>query len=63
MRPEQTCHECLALMTENRVRRMPVMVDGNPISLISIGDLVKHIISEQKYVIEQLDHYISGQHD
>ena len=63
MRPEQTCQECLALMTENGVGRMPVMVDGNLIGLISISDLVKHIISEQKFVIEQLEHYISGQRD
>ena len=53
----------MALMTENRVRHLPVMVDGNLIGLISIGDLVKHIISEQKFVIEQLEHYISGQRD
>ena len=46
----------MALMTENRVRHLPVMVDGNLIGLISIGDLVKHIISEQKFVIEQLEH-------
>ena len=51
----------MALMTENRVRHLPVMVDGNLIGHISIGDLVKHIISEQKFVIEQLEHYISGQ--
>ena len=50
-------------MTENGVGRMPVMVDGNLIGLISISDLVKHIISEQKFVIEQLEHCISGQRD
>ena len=61
VRPDQTCEECMALMTENRVRHLPVMMDGKLIGLISIGDLVKHIISEQKFVIEQLEHYISGQ--
>ena len=63
VRPEQTCQECMALMAENRVRHPPVMVNGNLIGLISIGDLVKHIISEQKFVIEQLEHHISGQRD
>ena len=63
VRPDQTCEECMALMTENRVRHLPVMMDGKLIGLISIGDLVKHIISEQKFVIEQLEHYISGQRD
>ena len=63
VRPDQTCEECMALMTENRVRHLPVMMDGKLIGLISIGDLVKHIISEQKFVIEQLEHCISGQRD
>ena len=61
VRPDQTCEECMALITENRVRHLPVMMHGKLIGLISIGDLVKHIISEQKFVIEQLEHYISGQ--
>ena len=60
VRPDQTCEECMALMTENRVRHLPVMMDGKLIGLISIGDLVKDIISEQKFIIEQLVHYISG---
>ena len=50
----------MALMTENRLRHLPVMDDGKLIGLISIGDPVKHIISEQKFVIEQLEHCISG---
>jgi CBS domain-containing protein len=62
VRPEQTCEECMALMTENRLRHLPVMDRGKLAGLVSIGDLVKHIISEQKFVIEQLEHYISGQH-
>ena len=61
VRPEQTCEECMALMTEHRVRHLPVMIDGELSGLVSIGDLVKHIISEQKFVIEQLEQYISGQ--
>jgi len=59
--PVQTSEECMALMTDNRLRHLPVVKDDKLIGLISIGDLVKDIISEQKFVIEQLEHYISGQ--
>jgi CBS domain-containing protein len=59
--PSQTSEECMMLMTENRLRHLPVM-DGNKlIGLISIGDLVKAIISDQQFTIEQLEHYISGE--
>jgi len=62
VRPSQTSEECMALMTENRLRHLPVVdEDGRVIGLISIGDLVKDIISEQKFIIEQLEHYITGQ--
>lgn len=57
----QTSEECMALMTNNRVRHLPVVDDGKLLGLISIGDLVKDIISEQKFTIEQLEHYIIGQ--
>jgi CBS domain-containing protein len=63
VRPEQTTEECMALMTENRLRHLPVMDGGKVLGLVSIGDLVKDIISEQKFIIEQLEHYISGQRD
>ncbi len=60
VRPGQTSEECMVLMTENKLRHLPVM-DGNKLlGLISIGDLVKGIISDQKFMIEQLEHYISG---
>ena len=59
--PDQTSEECMALMTENRLRHLPVMDGGRLIGLISIGDLVKATISEQQFIIEQLEHYISGQ--
>jgi CBS domain-containing protein len=60
VRPEQTSEECMALMTDNRLRHLPVVKGDKLIGLISIGDLVKDIISEQKFVIEQLEHYITG---
>lgn len=59
-KPEQTVEEAMALMTDKRVRHLPVIENGNVIGIISIGDLVKTIISEQKHIIEQLEHYING---
>jgi CBS domain-containing protein len=58
--PERTSEECMALMTENRFRHLPVMDKGRLVGLVSIGDLVKDLISEQKFIIEQLEHYIAG---
>lgn len=63
VKPTQTSEECMALMTDNRLRHLPVLKDGKLVGLISIGDLVKDIISEQKFVIDQLEHYITGQRD
>jgi CBS domain-containing protein len=60
VRPDQTNEECMALMTDNRMRHLPVVDQGKLLGLISIGDLVKDIISEQKFIIEQLEHYIAG---
>ncbi|MBI1778264.1 MAG: CBS domain-containing protein [Proteobacteria bacterium] len=57
-RPEQTVEECMAVMTKNRVRHLPV-ADGSKIGgIVSIGDLVNSIIADQKFVIDQLEHYI-----
>jgi len=61
VRPGQTSDECMVLMTENRLRHLPVMDGDKLLGLISIGDLVKSIISEQRFTIEQLEHYISGE--
>jgi CBS domain-containing protein len=58
--PEQNVDECMALVTEKRIRHLPVMEDGRLIGLISIGDLVKSIITEQQFIIEQLERYITG---
>ena len=60
--PTQTSEECMALMTDNRLRHLPVVDNGRLLGLVSIGDLVKDIISEQQFVIKQLEHYISGGH-
>lgn len=59
-KPNHSLEECMALMTDKRVRHLPVIDNGKMIGIISIGDLVKSIISEQKFMIEQLEHYISG---
>lgn len=61
VQPSHTSEECMALMTENRLRHLPVLDDGQLIGMVSIGDLVKGIISEQQFIIEQLEHYITGQ--
>jgi CBS domain-containing protein len=60
VRTDNTSEECMVLMTENRLRHLPVMDSGKLVGLISIGDLVKDIISEQKFIIEQLEHYITA---
>lgn len=52
--------ECLAIMTEKRIRHLPVMEDNRLIGLVSIGDVVKAIISEQEIVIDDLYNYING---
>jgi CBS domain-containing protein len=59
--PEESSQNCMALMTQHRLRHLPVLDDGKLVGLVSIGDLVKDIISEQQFVIEQLQHYISGE--
>lgn len=61
VRPDTTNEQCMALMTENRLRHLPVMENEKLIGLISIGDLVADIISEQQFIIEQMEHYIRGE--
>jgi CBS domain-containing protein len=58
--PEQSIDECMALMTEKHIRHLPVVENEKLIGLISIGDVVKAIISEHKYTIQQLENYITG---
>jgi CBS domain-containing protein len=60
VRLEQSLEECMTIVTERRIRHLPVLDSGRLIGIISIGDLVKTIIAEQQFIIEQLEHYISG---
>ena len=57
---KQTVNECMTVMTERRIRHLPVVEDGEVLGLISIGDLVQAIIAAQQEEIEQLGQYISG---
>lgn len=59
-RPEQTIEECMAVMTETHVRHLPVMHEERLVGIVSMGDLVKSIIADQKFTIEQLAHYIQA---
>jgi CBS domain-containing protein len=58
--PNRSIEECMALMTEQRVRHLPVVENGQVIGLVSIGDLVKATIDEQEFTINQLKNYIAG---
>ena len=57
---QETVNDCMTVMTKLRIRHLPVVDDGAVIGMISIGDLVQAIISDQQEEIEQLEHYISG---
>src|ERR1700690_3604782 len=59
-RPEQSVEQCMALMTDKRVRHLPVLEGKKLIGIVSIGDLVKSIIGEKEFIIDQLQHYIHG---
>ena len=57
---EQSIEECMAIMTDKRIRHLPVIDEGKIVGIISIGDLVKSIIADQKFIIEQLERYITS---
>lgn len=57
---EQTIEDCLVLMSEHHIRHLPIVENGKPIGLLSVMDVVKSIISEKEFLIEQLENYIAG---
>ena len=59
-RPEQSVEQCMALISEMRVRHLPVLEGDKPIGMVSVGDLVKSMVVDQKFMIDQLQHYIHG---
>lgn len=59
-RPEQSVEQCMALISEKRVRHLPVLEGEMLIGMVSIGDLVKSMVVDQKFMIDQLQHYIHG---
>ena len=58
--PDDTVQHCMSMMTDRRIRHLPVIERGRVIGIVSIGDLVKSIIAEQQFTIEQLSSYIRG---
>jgi len=56
--PDRTADECMAIMTEKRVRHLPVIDQKNVLAVVSIGDIVREMISDQKHTIKQLEQYI-----
>ncbi len=60
VRPDQTIQDCMALMTQGRVRHLPVLEEGRLKGLVSIGDVVRAVVSEQEFMIHQLENFIGG---
>lgn len=58
--PNNTIDDCMRLMTKKRIRHLPVLQDGKILGIVTIGDVVKQIISDQEFTIHQLENYISG---
>jgi len=60
--PSNSAEQCMALMTENRLRHLPVLDGERVVGLVSIGDLVKSVISAQQFIITEMERYITGAH-
>lgn len=60
VRPDQSVEDCMALMTDKHIRHLPVVDGGQLVGLISIGDIVKAVISQQDFIITQLENYITS---
>lgn len=60
VRPDESIEDCMALMTDKHFRHLPVIEKGKILGMISIGDVVRIVISKQKFIIAQLENYISG---
>ncbi len=60
--PDDTIENCMAIMTDKRARHLPVMENGKLIGVVSIGDVVKAIISDREFMIRELERYITGGH-
>lgn len=60
VRPEQSIEDCMALMSDKHIRHLPVIEGNRVVGVISVGDVVKAMISEQGFIISQMEHYITG---
>ena len=62
MDPQKTINDCMAMMTAKRIRHVPVIKDNQVMGIVTIGDVVNQIISEQEVTINHLENYITGSH-
>jgi CBS domain-containing protein len=58
---DNTIEDCMRLMTNHFIRHLPVIDNGKLVGIVSIGDVVKYIIEEQRFIIENMEHYIKGE--